>query len=129
VSAEGRRTLATSSRDTDRRQRPSSQSPRLLSVQSQAVLPAPTGCPQPCSPSLSSWCFWEVGATLRTPAPRLGSEGRELAVLAAPLRTLHWAFVPGQGCCVAQAPLQPHLVGTCDVFSILASKCSEQLLE
>lgn len=39
---------------------------------------APPGCPRPCSPTLASWCFWEVGATLPPPAGRLTPEGREL---------------------------------------------------
>lgn len=63
-----------------RPQSPAPRAPRLLSTHCggapRASRPAPTGCPRPCSPTLASWCFWEVGA----PVPPTGSPpefGRE----------------------------------------------------
>ena len=85
-SGEGRRTLLTSSQDPSRaaavRGRLRALRRRLFSTQCGgapgAVLPPSTGCRLPCSPTLASWCCWEVGATL-PPLPRcLRSEGREL---------------------------------------------------
>lgn len=82
----GRRTLATSSQDPSRaaavRGRLRALCRRLLPTQRGcapgAVLPPPTGCRLPCSPTLASWCCWEVGTTLPPLARRLRSEGREL---------------------------------------------------
>ena len=82
----GRRTLATSSQGPSRaaavRGRLRALRRRLVSTQRGgapgAVLPPSTGCRLPCSPTLASWCCWEVGATLPPLARRLRSEGRAL---------------------------------------------------
>lgn len=67
-----------------------------------AVPPAPTGCPQPCSPTLACWSFWEVSATVCPPPRCPRSERRELAI--GPLR------VPGdfyKGLCTGSVMLCP----------------------
>lgn len=77
-----------------------------------AVLPAPTGCPQPCSPTLASWCFWEVGAALPPTGslPEFGREGaRRLMLLGSP-----WGLLCGPVRWAGDAAL-------CALFSTLSS--------
>lgn len=74
-------------------------SPRIVEAPRGAVLPATTGCPQPCSPTPASWCFWEVGAALPPTGslPEFGREGaRRLMFLGKSVGTAMWAYALGR---------------------------------
>lgn len=125
----GRRTLATSSQGPSRaaavRGRLRALRRRLVSTQCGgapgAVLPPSAGCRLPCSPTLASWCCWEVGATLPPLARRLRSEGRELP---SDIPWASWGLLCGQ---VSQAGGS----ASCALFSSLTwpgTCCTSSLL-
>lgn len=114
-------TLATSAQDPScnasarlRPQSPAPRDPSLLSTHCggapRAGRPAPTGCPRPCSPTLASWCFWEVGAPVPPTGspPKFGREGaRRRAFLGRSAGTAVGACARGGRCCAPRALPRP----------------------
>lgn len=126
-------TLATSAQDPScnasarlRPQSPAPRDPSLLSTHCggapRAGRPAPTGCPRPCSPTLASWCFWEVGAPVPPTGspPKFGREGaRRRAFLGRSAGTAVGACARGGRCCAPASSSSASPASTCRSSGVL----------